>query len=91
MGAESIFIKEANKKIGGLNMDDEELPQLDADNRNDESDEVSYITDPPSQNHAFTLPQRMMQYPVKRYVGIQDCHIRDWQLHVSTLVKSYLL
>ncbi len=20
-----------------------------------------------------------LQYPVKRYVGIQDCHIRDWQ------------
>jgi hypothetical protein len=20
-----------------------------------------------------------MQYPAERYVGIQDCHIRDWQ------------
>ena len=20
-----------------------------------------------------------LQYPVERYVGIQDCHIRDWQ------------
>ncbi len=23
--------------------------------------------------------RRQLQYPVERYVGIQDCHIRDWQ------------
>ncbi len=40
------------------------------------------------------LGQRPLQYPVERYVGIQDYHIRDWQLaciyfgkESSTLVK----
>jgi hypothetical protein len=38
--------------------------------------------------------KRALQYPAERYVGIQDCHIRDWQLariyfskESSTLVK----
>ena len=32
-----------------------------------------------SLRHKARAATKTVQYPAERYVGIQDCHIRDWQ------------